>query len=45
MQRRTSFWPLQMVQYFSQVHWYSSLSHCAQSTGPKGIVSSSEDFT
>src|SRR6266403_1387141 len=42
VQRRTFSVPLQMVQYFSQVHWYSGLSHCAQRTGPAGIAVSSK---
>src|SRR5438132_7187247 len=42
MQRRTFSMPLQMVQYFSQVHWYSGLSHCVQRTGPAGIAVSSK---
>jgi hypothetical protein len=33
---------LQMVQYFSQVHWYSGLSHWTQRTGPAGIAVSSK---
>jgi hypothetical protein len=34
MQRRTLCWPLQMVQYFSQVQRSSGKSHCAQLIGP-----------
>jgi hypothetical protein len=33
---------LQMVQYLSQAHWYSGLSHWLQSTGPAGIAASSK---
>jgi hypothetical protein len=30
MHRRTLVWPLQMVQYFSQLQYVSDLSHCEQ---------------